>query len=96
MDKVERDKLAAEIARLQDLVAAYDQNEVQVQTERREAKRAEAQRKVSDLLEQADEILNQVLAIASEHDLEVSWNGPTYGAGVWVSSGEWQASSNSC
>ncbi len=58
--------------------------------------RAEASKKIDELMKQAADCVSEAERIADEHDLEFSMDLGGYGMGGWYSSGEWQASSHSC
>jgi hypothetical protein len=51
---------------------------------------------ITRLLEEAAANLQKAKYLAEEDNKSYYWEGPTYGMGGWISSGEWEASSHSC
>ena len=57
--------------------------------------RQEAVARISELTNQAREILREAEAIADQAEVSISWD-LAYGMGGWYESGEWRSSSSSC
>lgn len=55
----------------------------------------EANKLISDKLETAQKLVTECEELATHHELEFSLD-IAYGMGGWFSSGEWDASSQSC
>lgn len=56
----------------------------------------EARNRVNELVEQAYAALREAELVADEWDVEFEFEGGGRGMGGWYSSGEWNASSQSC
>lgn len=52
---------------------------------------------IKAFLAEADAKIEAARSLAAAEGIDnVYWDGPTYGMGGWITSGEWAASSNSC
>lgn len=60
-------------------------------------KEREAYAKIAEIKGRIEQLYNEAAAIADEHGLYFSYDGPAgYGDGGYYEDGEWRASSNSC
>lgn len=62
----------------------------------KEKKMSDKRDEINALLSEAAAALEKARELAASTNDSFYFEGPTYGMGGWIESGEWQASSHSC
>lgn len=86
--------LTAAVELMADMFSADSSNALSITAEL-VANRQEAVRRISELTQEARDLIDEATRIADEAGVDVEWD-LQYGMGGWYSSGEWHASSQSC